>query len=106
MAEAMIGGKAVEIVEPNDWTTRELYEAEKALGLTFDGASAGAAMAITMFISLHRIEPDKPPVLLADEVMGMKFGQLTEDAAPLAESNGSAPADLPSIGPRRSEPSG
>jgi hypothetical protein len=76
--KAMIDGKEVEIVGPDDWTTRELSEAEKTLGMVFDGSSAGAAMAITMFISLKRLEPNKPLVLLADEVLDMKFSNLRE----------------------------
>jgi hypothetical protein len=103
MPSAIVNGQQIDIAEPDDWTTRELYEAEKALGLAYDGSSAGAAMALTMFISLHRADPEKPMVLLADEVMGMRFNQLLpdvgDDARPPDVSANGDHADRPSIGP-------
>lgn len=91
MAKAVLEGVKVDIVEPDDWTTRELYEAEKALGLTYDGSSAGGALAITMFISLRRVQTEKGLVQLADEVMGMKFGALSD----LAQDEEQAPLETP-----------
>lgn len=114
MAKAMIEGREVEIVGPDDWTTRELYDAEKALGMTFDGSSAGAGLALTMFISLRRVEPaEKPLMLIADEVMGMKFGKLAEvaeegDVGPPDDAEASSAADQngqPTTGAPLSAPS-
>jgi hypothetical protein len=94
--KAIIGDREVEIVPPDDWTTRELAAAEKTLQMIFDGSSAGAAMALTMFISLKRVDPTKPDVLLADEVLDMKFSTLREatgDAVPPDDGGGTKSVD-------------
>lgn len=99
----------IEIYGPEDWTTRELSTAEHKLGLVFDGTSAGAGMAITLFIALKRAQPDKPDVLLADEVLDMKFSMLQEATSPLGEDEEEetsplVPDDLPTSGTLDSEP--
>lgn len=92
----------------------ELCEAEKALQMNM-GDGTGAAIAIQLYVSMRRLDKDKPIHLLADEVMKADittFEEVEEGSPPAEAANAAAngkteagPESLLTSGPRRSVPS-
>lgn len=88
MATIKWGDKETELVE--DWRVGELIEAENALGIDMNEAKGAAQIALVVYISRRRVEPELPSGILADQVMRMELSALAADeeaAGPLGEED-------------------
>jgi hypothetical protein len=68
---------------------REICEAEKALGMDLGETGLGGKMAVSLFVAIRRVNPDKHPVEIADEVLAVSF----EDLETIEEDDESPPAE-------------
>lgn len=75
MAQIRFEGELYEVVEPDDWDTTELSEAEHAVGFRAGDESTGDVLRIQDYISVRRkVSTDEiGPVQLADRVGKIKF---------------------------------
>lgn len=80
----------------DEWTAGEVSNAEHALGKSLDGSSTGDIAAAMFIVAVLRVEPQTPPVMLADAARSMPMKALAivpeeEEEGPLEpESNGHA----------------
>jgi hypothetical protein len=54
---------------------RQVHEGEKALGVGLTDSDS-ARLMVLLFVGLRREDPDKPAVLIADEIMDMDMFEL------------------------------
>jgi hypothetical protein len=97
-----VGELVVDLAQP--MRVREICEAEKALGMGMQD-SGTARIAVYIFVTLRKQDPERSAVLIADEVMGMDMTQLDElgeDAASPPAVPEADPMSPPTSGPRLS----
>jgi len=77
---------------------REMCEAEKALGMSADEGGFGAKVAVALFVIERRADPERPAVLIADQVLDLDMGEIVEveeDAPPAEPAEPAEPAPEP-----------
>lgn len=99
-----IDGRVLEA--PETLRIRESCEAEKHLGMSIEDGFT-ARIAVMLFAALRKEEPDKPPYLIAEEVMNADLGSLeeVEEARPpevAPEGAETQSENHPTTGPLRS----
>src|SRR5262245_66316293 len=87
--KAHIEGREVELVE--NWRVGELIEAENAVGVDMWSATGAGRMALVIFISMRREDPNFPQAVLAGKVKMMEITSILpdedEEADPLVDSD-------------------
>jgi hypothetical protein len=85
---------------------RQVYEGEQALGVGLTDSDS-ARLMVLLFVGLRREDPDKPAVILADEIMDYDLFDLDSsegDETPFGpQANGQDLESLPPTGPLPSE---
>ena len=97
----------VELVAAENILLGEMCEAEKELGFAADETGFAGRMMLELYVTLRRLEPEKPMAVTAEEVRNVdmtKIEEVEEEDPPAEEDDGNAaaPAVLPTIGPRPS----
>ena len=93
----------VELAAAENIRIGEMCEAEKMLGITADETGLAGRLALSLYVTKRRAEPEKPMQVTADEVMAADMSSLeeVEEESPPVET-AAEPASLPTIGPRPS----
>lgn len=89
----------VELVAAESFRVRELVEAETALGFSLDETGSAGKMAIGLFVSMRRNDPDIGPGMLADKVLNTDLADYEEieDDTPLDEAGKPPTSGLPDL---------
>lgn len=109
MASWKINGEV--LPAPEHIRVREMCEAEKALGISADETGMAGKMALSLYVSLRRKDPERSAGLIADDVLNVDMTAIEEvedEAVPTspADEGGESPESPPIIGPQRLEASG